>query len=306
MIKSSEPVSIPDSIECHICGGKAGLKYSFPFLPVYSCQNCKTLVGGEQHSQPRTLDWGSEESEIDGYYHQQFLIKDYRSVELLKRFGILAGRALDIGCAYGYFLHLLSKEGWQVEGVEPSPSLVQRAKQNYGLELRNTIFNPRDYPAQSFQLVTLFDVIEHFERPGSVLQGIRLVMAPGGHLLMKVPNWNSLTSKACAWSYFASFGRITGPAEMLTQAQHSYPHVSYFTKKTLQRLVEVHGFKVVALETETTIIPDGFFDRFEFKAISKPVRWISEGLMRIFQLVERLFRMADTITILARKEPDQK
>lgn len=298
-------MTVTKSIECHVCGGKADLKYSFPFLPVYACHNCKTLVGGEQRAKPRTRDWGSEESEIDGYYHQQFLVKDYRSVELLKRFRITPGRALDIGCAYGYFLHLLSKAGWKVEGVEPSPSLVQRAKQNYGLELRNTIFNPQEFPAQSFQLVTLFDVIEHLRQPGAVLQGIRQVMVPGGHLLMKVPNWNSLTSRACAWSYFASFGRITGPAEMLTQAQHSYPHVAYFTKKTLRRLIEVNGFKVVALETETTIIPDGFFDRLEFKAIPKPARWISEGLMRLLQFAERLFRSADTITILARKTTDK-
>ena len=77
------------------------------------------------------------------------------------------GRLLDIGTGGGSFPYIASKRGWQADGCEPNRWLCEWAFKNYGLAIRpGTVFEQR-YPSESYDVVTLWDVLEHTPDPKS-------------------------------------------------------------------------------------------------------------------------------------------
>ncbi len=75
------------------------------------------------------------------------------------------GRLLDIGTGGGSFPYIASKRGWKAEGCEPNRWLCEWALENYGLPIRpGTVFDQK-YPAKSYDVVTLWDVLEHTPDP---------------------------------------------------------------------------------------------------------------------------------------------
>src|SRR4030042_5608383 len=194
-------------MNCILCKRCSRFIYHFPFISLYRCPLCTLIFSGKNRHPLRTLDWGQEMEELDEYYFKQFIKKDQNSIKLLQKHHLMnPGKILDIGCAAGSFFARMREYGWEVSGVEPSPALCKIAKEKYGLRLINAEFDPRLF-RQKFDLVTIFDVLEHLTNPKHFLQQIMKVLKSGGFILCKVPNWNSLTVQCCLLSYALSFGK---------------------------------------------------------------------------------------------------
>lgn len=142
------------------------------------------------------------------------------------------GRMLDIGCANGVTLDSFAAAGWRVAGVEPAPDFAAQARARHP-EVRTGFF-PGDAPQGPFDLITLFDVLEHMERPLPFLAAIFDCLAPGGLLAVQVPNFDSplvqIEQAASTvvtpghWSYFdpASLVETLGRAGFATVTLQSY------------------------------------------------------------------------------------
>jgi 2-polyprenyl-3-methyl-5-hydroxy-6-metoxy-1,4-benzoquinol methylase/transcription elongation factor Elf1 len=138
------------------------------------------------------------------------------------------GYILDCGCATGGFLDEAQKNGWKCLGVELSEHAVQRAR-SFGLDILVGDLSHPDLVPRSFNVVTMWHVLEHVISPALVLKQARDLLQPGGHLLIELPNWNSL-------------GRIGRGAKW---AQLRPPeHINFFTPKSLANAVACAGFVV--------------------------------------------------------------
>lgn len=101
-------------------------------------------------------------------------------------------RALDIGCGTGSFLAFLSRNGWDAVGIESSAQAAQLAKERghhvYRLPFEGFLSEWRAQGALPFTAVSLLNVLEHVPRPAEFLRLVREVVAPGGQLVVRVPN----------------------------------------------------------------------------------------------------------------------
>lgn len=115
--------------------------------------------------------------------------------ELLRRLEPYRGRGrlLDVGPFMGFFVRRAAREGWDVEGVDQSPTIAQIVREHIGVEVRLGYLEELGLEDE-FDVVTFLDVLEHVRNPVEVLDAARRALRPGGVVLVKVPHarWNHL------------------------------------------------------------------------------------------------------------------
>jgi 2-polyprenyl-3-methyl-5-hydroxy-6-metoxy-1,4-benzoquinol methylase len=150
-------------------------------------------------------------------------------------------RVLDVGCGFGESLGYHLNRGCDAHGVEADANILRVAKR-YGLNGRHGLFDPRHYAPQSFDVVTLNQVIEHVVDPAQVLAGIRQVLKPGGLLVLSTPN-------ADGWG-----ARIFGDRWIHWHAPY---HLQFFSRKSMACAAEAAGLE---LERHVTVTPSAWLD----------------------------------------------
>jgi len=154
-----------------------------------------------------------------------------RRRKILKNFPpwIGGGRLLDVGCATGRFLQQMAAVGWHPSGIEFDPEAAAKART---VTADVTVGDPAELslPPASFDLVTAFHVVEHLPDPAAALRNMLGWLAPGGLLIVEVPNvggWGGTL-----------FGRYWSGLD--------FPrHLIHFTPVTMRALVERCGGRVV-------------------------------------------------------------
>jgi 2-polyprenyl-3-methyl-5-hydroxy-6-metoxy-1,4-benzoquinol methylase len=116
------------------------------------------------------------------------------------------GRLLDVGCATGSFLHAMKQRGWQVQGVEPITHAAAQAQHLFGLEVFVGLLEEAAYPDATFDVVTLWDVLEHVADARTTLQEASRILKPGGLLVCSVPNPASVEARLFG-SYWVGWER---------------------------------------------------------------------------------------------------
>ncbi len=112
------------------------------------------------------------------------------------------GRLLDFGCGAGSFLQRMHKQGWKVTGLDVSETVVHRLRGQFGLY---ALTGSLPHPALddcSFDVVTMWQALEHVHQPLEILRSAHRVLAPGGQLIVAVPNIDSLAFRwfGSAWN----------------------------------------------------------------------------------------------------------
>lgn len=149
-------------------------------------------------------------------------------------------RLLDVGCATGFFLEAAGANGWEARGVESNPYQAQFARER-GLDVRNETIEDATVEAESFDAVTMFEVIEHVRRPMQILRTAHALLRPGGMLFVYTPNFD------CAERL------LLGPDAHFIWGSN---HLTYFTADTLRGALERAGFAVEHAETQGLDLED--------------------------------------------------
>ncbi|MBI4432245.1 MAG: methyltransferase domain-containing protein [Candidatus Omnitrophica bacterium] len=137
------------------------------------------------------------------------------------------GRILDIGCGPGFFLDEAKKKGWDVAGVDLSAWAKSYNRDNFGIEVFQGSLEEAHFPDRSFDVVVMMDVIEHLDDPKAILTEIRRILKNDGVLYVSTPDIQSVLSRLLRAKWWGI---------------NKY-HLFYFSRKTLERLFQVVGFK---------------------------------------------------------------
>lgn len=212
-------------------------------------------------------------------------------VALLHELGLLSpvGSVLDIGFGSGGFLISMLHENWSCTGVEISdgssykPLWTGLIDAHYGLETLDAL------PAERFDLITLWHVLEHLPDPIDVLQRARQLLKPSGHLVLAVPNIESLSARVFQSHWYG----IAPPW-----------HLHQFSPRSLHRVFagagltveDVRGFGEQAMylmwvDSLTTVIERRCGGRFGL-----PVAIALRALRRLMAMVPGVLRTAEMRT----------
>jgi 2-polyprenyl-3-methyl-5-hydroxy-6-metoxy-1,4-benzoquinol methylase len=189
------------------------------------------------------------------------------------------GTLLDVGCGDGLFLRVARDAGFRVEGIEFSPEGARRAAARLGRPVAVGDLALQSHLSGPFDIVTHWHVLEHLEAPRAMLEAARRRLAPGGLLVVAVPNLDNLPMQA---AYRLARGR---PLPLYEEGARE-PHLSHFNPKTLRRLLERHQFETI------DIVPDRC-------ALTVPKRLIDSAAAGLTSLLGRI--LTDAIVAFARR-----
>ena len=142
-----------------------------------------------------------------------------------------AGELLDVGCASGLFLSEALDAGWRVTGLEPSQALFTQAVERVGScgTVLPVILEEADFGASRFDVITLWDVLEHVVDPMNFIRRCRDLLKPGGYVFLNVPDLDSFEA------------RVLGRRWPLLLPEH----LNYFNRPSLKLCAEKCGFQVI-------------------------------------------------------------
>lgn len=137
------------------------------------------------------------------------------------------GRLLDVGTAAGAFVATARARGWTAEGCEPNRWLAEWGSRHYGIRIRAGSLFEQAYEDATFDVITLWDVIEHTLDPGAVLDRCRALLAPRGILVVNYPDIGSWIARLLGrrWLFLTSV------------------HLHYFDRRTIREILRRHGFE---------------------------------------------------------------
>ena len=234
----SEPASRP----CPACGERTLAPWrivpgSDPALPgsyaLVRCANCgsaATLAPAppEAHEAGAYGGGSPRGSQLAAPLLRSF---DRRRLTFLARAGARPpGRLLDVGAGRGRFVAQARAAGWQADGIEPSLRGVAGARAR-GIELEQAGIEDAAIAPGTLDAASLWHVLEHLDEPGAALERVAAWLAPGGLLVVGVPNLASVQARAGGERWY----HLDVPR-----------HRTHFTVRGLHALLRRHGLQPVA------------------------------------------------------------
>jgi 2-polyprenyl-3-methyl-5-hydroxy-6-metoxy-1,4-benzoquinol methylase len=139
------------------------------------------------------------------------------------------GRLLDVGTGYGFFLALMQSRGWEVMGLEVSPTGAQYGRKRWGLSILPQPWEKSSFHEGEFDVVTAFYVVEHLPDPVAFLREVHRILRPGGMILVRYPHTTPIKD-------------ILSLMRIQNDLYHLPFHLSDFSPKTMRKALEEVGF----------------------------------------------------------------
>lgn len=145
-----------------------------------------------------------------------------------------SGALLDLGCSSGAFLHSLAGKNWSLFGIEMSAESAHKARERTGATVFVGDILEAEFPPESFDVITCFDVFEHLYEPAKVMSKVAEWLKPGGIFYVLVPNTDSAEGRV--------FGGYWHGLELPR-------HLFHYSPASLKFLAESVGLRPLSLET---------------------------------------------------------
>lgn len=255
------------------------------------CKSCTFIFNNPRPSYDTIKDFYSKNDKYDHWLK----VEKGRNNLWLRRLKLIrkhkkTGSLLDIGTGIGQFLHY-AKKYYSVEGTEISESAIKIAKERYNVNLKKGQINDIDLKNNTFDIITLFHVLEHVPNPLEVIKICKSLLNKNGMIVIAVPNeidsFQAYIKRFLARlpiSNFKKFGR-TAIRKIQLDGSLEEIHLSHFTMSTLKNALETIGYTI----KEVSLDP--------YFTLSGPKKLIYYMYYKLLTYVNKCFKMNFYTTI---------
>jgi SAM-dependent methyltransferase len=223
--------------QCLVCGSSrfrpAFTESGIDILRCVECGHVFSSYCGDPHY---SGFWGDEVEQNDHEYWSRARARMHK--DFLYRFVAgRSGRLLDMGCGLGFFVKTVSVHpGWTADGCEISQAAVTYARETLKLDqVACARLEDAPWPPGSFDLVTMWDVLDHIAFPDPVLSRCHSLLKDGGVLFIRTPNVSVHLPRARLNSLV--WGERPGVGYLQPR-----DHLHHYSAATLRRLLQRNGF----------------------------------------------------------------
>jgi len=247
----SRPVLIWEETACPLCSGRHGttlIEGQDPqggsdglWFAVVQCDSCGACFTNPRPDPASIAQFYAEDYAPHQKHHQPQSRRRFNPFRLLKQPRVEKrpipwhgqGRLLDFGCGSGAYLLQMHQRNWRVAGLDSSGRVTQRIRDELGLPAFTGSLPHPDLEPESFDVITMWHSLEHVHDPASVLREARNLLAPGGKVVISVPNIDSLP--------FRWFGRHWFGLDLPR-------HLTHFTPSSLLEMLQRCGLATEPIE----------------------------------------------------------
>jgi len=221
---------------CPICASGRGVLFrQIRETSVLRCPECRHQWWNAENLDLKRV-YNPDNSEFHSGYDDYLALRPAFQKTFLSRIERLGrlgkggkGSVLDIGCGPGFFLAEAKRLGWSSKGVEPSEKMARIGIRELGVDIEPGFFQPGMYPDSSFDLITIWDTLEHMQNPLAVLSGCRRMCKADGLIALTTGLSDSLAARICGryWHLY------------------SIPeHIHFFSRTSLETGARLAGLRV--------------------------------------------------------------
>lgn len=227
-------------MQCLLCGGIRHRPIFSEFgIDILRCCECHHVFSSFAADPHYDGFWGEAVADSDHFYWNKARARMHQ--DFFKRFlDGRSGRLLDMGCGLGFFLKRIEAySSWETYGCEISPAAVRYAHKTLGLD--NVVCSRLEdinLPQNTFDLITIWDVIEHILRPDPLLRRCHSLLKEGGICFMRTPNISIQLPRA----RLKKMLRGIQPGLIYLQARD---HLHHYSMSSIRKLLMRNGFSRV-------------------------------------------------------------
>lgn len=213
---------------------------------IVKCKDCDMIFESPRYPADTIVKgyMASQEGEHDSQYPMR-VYSFYRTLKKqAKRLPPTGAKVLDIGTAGGAFLDAAKQYGYDAYGMEPSADLVARGKSR-GLQIEQGTIESHSFAYGTFDMVCLWDVIEHLPDPKSALVEIRKLLKPEGILLINYPDIGTWQAKLAGKRFWWILS----------------VHLHHFTRKSIGDICTATGFETFHFQRYFQTLEFGYLER---------------------------------------------
>lgn len=274
---------------CPVCNHSCtplDIVHRFETKNFYSCPDCHIIF------QINFLSYGNS-------YKKEYFFEDYKKqygrtyledfesiqnlaagrIEIINSItsfeGIENPGLLDVGCAYGPFLVESSLGGYTPLGVEIIPEAAEYIRSKFGFDVFTGSFEDAVFE-KTFDVVTMWYVIEHFMDPGKILSQVNKILKPGGVFAFSTPNSSGISARRKMTAFLKN-----SPMD----------HITIWNPEISSIVLKRYGFKIKKIR-----ITGHHPERFPLNSGKK-----SGPGYKILNLISNLFKLGDTFEVYAVK-----
>jgi 2-polyprenyl-3-methyl-5-hydroxy-6-metoxy-1,4-benzoquinol methylase len=221
---------------CPVCGSESIHNYFKNGSYLKECKGCKITF---TYPLPEGLTDAYGEDYYHIWYEKQFKQRAKlwrRRLKIVKRF-CKSGKLLDVGTGDGLFLKIAKTANFNICGTEISAAAVRAAKNLYGLDIHLTELENADFEENSFDVITIWHVIEHVKNPVEVLKKAYSLSKRGAVVFVATPNLEKYVSR--------TLYRLKSHKPYPFYSPKGEQHLFHFTPSTLEMIIKKAGFNII-------------------------------------------------------------
>ncbi len=253
---------------------------------IVECRSCHLVyMNPRPHHEAVVENYGDVEDQEYIEEEQGRLETFADSLELVQKYR-RSGQLLDVGCHVGTFLTLAEQAGFDVAGVEPSRWGAEIARTRINGSVHCGAIEDAPLPEGGYDVITLWDVIEHLPDPALDIRAIHSALRPGGVFVISTMDVESLFARA--------FGR--------RWPWYMQMHLVYFSRQTLCEMLRREGFQITEVSTHVRRVRLTYLAS-RLDGYAPAVGRLANRVLERIGLAERTVGVSfgDIFTVIARK-----